>query len=92
MKIISWDVGIRNLAYCILEKTSDKSAPYVIHKWDLIDLLQDEQPTCSQCGASNVTYVCKHKDASVYFCTRDKGHFDKLQTELKNHDTFWTQG
>ena len=28
MKIISWDVGIKNLAYCVMEKQNDKDIPY----------------------------------------------------------------
>jgi Mitochondrial resolvase Ydc2 / RNA splicing MRS1 len=37
MRIISIDVGIKNLAYCILENI-DKDGPYNIIKWDVINL------------------------------------------------------
>ena len=36
MKIASWDIGINNLAYCIME---DKN----IIKWDVIDILEDSE-------------------------------------------------
>lgn len=51
MQLISIDVGIKNLAYCILEKNTDSNAhtcDYKIIKWDSINLC-GEQPICSQC-------------------------------------------
>ena len=43
MKIISFDVGIKNLAYCILDdelygEEDNKCIKYKIHDWDVIDL------------------------------------------------------
>jgi hypothetical protein len=35
MKVISWDIGIKNLAYCVM------SGDYKIHEWDIITLQQD---------------------------------------------------
>ena len=37
MKILSWDVGIYNLAYCILEIDEDRSKT-IIHDWDILNL------------------------------------------------------
>jgi hypothetical protein len=61
MQLISIDVGIKNLAYCILEKNSSADADahadadavldahaYKIIKWDSINLCGDE-PNCAQC-------------------------------------------
>jgi hypothetical protein len=51
MKLISIDVGIKNLAYCILEKNDNANAnagDYKIIKWDSINLCGDE-PNCLQC-------------------------------------------
>jgi hypothetical protein len=42
MRIISIDVGIKNLAFCILEN-ADKEGPYNIIKWDVINLCSDIQ-------------------------------------------------
>lgn len=39
-KILSWDVGIKNLAYCMLEKTENK---FNILKWGTINLVDDRQ-------------------------------------------------
>lgn len=41
-KILSWDIGIKNLAYCLLEK---KDNTFKIDKWGLINLA-DESVTC----------------------------------------------
>jgi hypothetical protein len=57
MQLISIDVGIKNLAYCILEKNIDAIANldanananvYKIIKWDSINLC-GEEPTCLEC-------------------------------------------
>ena len=57
MQLISIDVGIKNLAYCILEKYADADAnattnaipgDYKIIKWDSINLCGDE-PNCLEC-------------------------------------------
>lgn len=53
MQLISIDVGIKNLAYCILEKNNIADAnanpcDYKIIKWDSINLCGDE-PNCLEC-------------------------------------------
>ena len=45
MKILSIDVGMKNLAYCLLNYEDD----YTIEKWDIIDLCE------------NTTHICKGK-------------------------------
>lgn len=39
--IISFDIGIKNLAYCILYENDDKSIS--IEKWDIIKVLEDHE-------------------------------------------------
>jgi len=41
MKILSWDVGIYNLSYCIIEKIENES-PKIID-WDIVNLVDNEQ-------------------------------------------------
>jgi len=51
MKVVSWDVGIINLAYCLLEIDYDSSDnKYKIHKWDLIDLSYKKKHQCCKCS------------------------------------------
>ena len=40
MKILSWDVGIYNLCYCILEKNEENSK---IIAWDIVNLVDNEK-------------------------------------------------
>ena len=70
MKVISFDVGLRNLAYCVLEGTD--RADVRIVDWNIIDVLGEQAgvgaPRCHKCStaaryehASNGTFACaKH--------------------------------
>lgn len=50
MKICSWDVGIYNLAYCIMEyKPQDGKIKYPIHGWDIINIVPDDNVKCHVC-------------------------------------------
>lgn len=40
-KILSWDVGIKNLAYCLMERKNDDS--FGILQWGIINLADDRQ-------------------------------------------------
>lgn len=46
MKVISFDVGIKNMAYCILEHTSDGIN---INNWGVLNMMEDE----------NITHNCE---------------------------------
>jgi hypothetical protein len=50
MKIVSWDIGIKNLAYCIIENTDISENPYIIHNLDVINIIEDNK--CSWCDCS----------------------------------------
>ena len=39
--ILSFDIGIKNLAYCILDKHEDNKLRII--KWDIIKLLEDNE-------------------------------------------------
>lgn len=55
MLVLSIDVGIKNLAYCIIETCSNNS--FSIMKWDVINLCDDD-PTC---GAIVKNTICNKK-------------------------------
>lgn len=40
MKILSWDVGIYNLSYCIIEKNEDQKSKII--GWDIVNLVDNE--------------------------------------------------
>lgn len=51
MKVLSWDVGIINLAYCLLEIDNDSSTnKYKIEEWGLIDLSYKKKHQCCKCS------------------------------------------
>jgi hypothetical protein len=43
MKIISFDVGIKNMAYCIFTEPSSQT-PFEINDWNVVSLLEKEEP------------------------------------------------
>ena len=51
MKVLSIDVGIKNLAFCLFEKTDE----FKITKWDIINISEKE---CKLCGFADKNGVC----------------------------------
>lgn len=45
MKVLAWDVGIINLAGCIITKGD----PYNIHWWNIVNLLNQDEIYCNYC-------------------------------------------
>jgi hypothetical protein len=78
MKLISFDVGLRNLSYCILEGTSRRDLK--ITGWDLIDVMAEmgglDKPLCHKCKkpacwVQSTTYACsRHKGTSLSGVTK----------------------
>lgn len=73
MKIISFDVGIKNLAYCIFDVNEDnnttKNANYTIHDWGILDLIN--KPIFS-CGS-------KQKKKPYAICGKKASYLDNTQ-------------
>jgi hypothetical protein len=69
MKILSFDIGIKNMAYCLLETTINKRVN--ILEWNIMDI--SKIPKCSLCNKSSKSFVYmeKHKEANSinYYCT-----------------------
>ena len=93
IQILSWDVGIKNLAYCLIKKSDDK---FKIKQWGVINLVENRQKcdfilrTGEQC--SELAKACVyHKDKIPLFsddiplkyaCTR---HKEKMIPKLVQH-------
>ena len=60
MKVISFDVGIKNMAYCIIDASSSQ-----ILDWNVLNLMDIEQPD-SKCSCKNIP---KSKKAVATNCT-----------------------
>ena len=88
MKIISFDVGVKNLAYCITETTSETK--YHIYDWNILDLTKNPQENTEndikniKCHHTfckkNPKYVSKNDD--IYYCGI---HVKKQQYVLPKH-------
>ena len=44
MRILSWDIGINNLSYCLMEKDNSVSG-FKIIDWDIIDVSSETKKT-----------------------------------------------
>ena len=84
MKILSIDIGIKNLAYCLLEVTiTDNIKNYNIIKWNVINLC-GEIPTCQHIIKTKKTSKKCDKKAclfrgDVFYC---KTHAKKMNCIL----------
>ena len=84
MKLISFDVGIKNLAYCIVDDSNNSNMK--ILKWDIIDLLNINNK-CSFCDKNANTLFYKYK-----LCKDHKNKVGELKepcieiTDKKNTD------
>jgi hypothetical protein len=77
MRVISFDIGIKNMAYCIL----DTSTNMVIKEWSVLNLIASEPivQTCT-CSTSNkskknpivkaCTRLAKYKKNDKYYCDK----------------------
>ena len=91
MKVISWDIGIKNLAYCILEENNNIEDPFKIYKWEKINLLENNFTCCGfidndknnlEC-CSPCTYEYKLFEKSYYFCNLHKLQYTKIYENEK---------
>ena len=86
MKIISIDVGIKNLAFCLFSVEEDK---YQIEDWGVVDLSQktEIQKTCTCWNEKKIKkvitkekckYQAKWKKNDVYYCAKHAKHSEFL--------------
>ena len=79
MRIISWDVGVIHLAYCILEYIENGTDKIInIIDWDEINLIEDDRIKLKCCGIKKGDEKC-NKNASYYI------HSDKYIGFCKTH-------
>lgn len=69
MKLLSIDVGIKNLALCLINL--DKDNNFEIEKWDVINLCKEEKQKCN-CG-KNASYLFDNK----YYCKKHCNNSNK---------------
>ena len=80
MKILSIDVGIKNLAFCLFSK-SHTGESFNIKKWDIIDI--SEQENTILCGFVEKNVICnkpaKFKKDTNCYCLK---HSKKQQIQI----------
>ena len=75
MKILSWDVGIKHLAYCLIEYIDDTK----ILDWNNINLLEDENLKCyGFIDSENKNNICNKNPKFEYINGNDKYYFCSL--------------
>ena len=75
VKVLGFDVGIKNLAYCIVEKVDDKYTIQSPHKecWNIINLTEQDKLACANTGCTNpITQTAEIGGTKYYFCTKHK--------------------
>ena len=89
MKILSIDVGIKNLALCILETTNNNS-DFVIRYWDVINLFEEQNKICqfNIQNKKNKSYNQCNKQAKFHKnnCFYCKTHATKTEYKLPTSD------
>lgn len=78
MLILSFDVGIKNLAYCI-SKYEEETKKYCIKEWGIINLLKDEIDLQKKCAKCSKYAISRTANKEYYFCKKHQ----KLIKEYK---------
>jgi hypothetical protein len=80
MKILSIDVGIKNLAFCLFDKSEDLTQ-FKVTKWDIINISEQEDDLL--CGFTEKNIVCnkqaKFKKNDQCFCLKHSKKQPNLQ-------------
>lgn len=88
--VLAFDIGIRNLAFCLQRKNTDLSSnPVELIKWDNYDLLAGQSAStakqsvehCCSCSAK-ATYETRGRNYCVRHCPLDRPAFRDLSGNL----------
>lgn len=88
MIILSMDIGIKNLGYCLID-FNEETKKVTIKEWDVINLIEDElesQQKCSHISRNRPYKPCKHfaikklSNNKEFYC---KTHFKKNYTYVE---------
>jgi len=85
MKVLSWDVGIINLAYCLIDFESESK--WKILDWGIINLTDREKIKCTICK-KNPTFSQTINGETKYYC---KVHAKKVDQKSSNFEVFFKE-
>jgi hypothetical protein len=63
MIILSWDVGIKNLAFCKIDFKS--TSEWKIIDWNIINITEEEEHICCSCNKKGIYYLGSNNN---YYC------------------------
>nr|WBF70830.1 hypothetical protein [Megavirus caiporensis] len=92
MIIISWDVGVIHLAYCVLKYEYDfdkKKSKISILDWDEINLIEDDRISLKCCGKKKDNIECGKKATYCLNNGNDKV-FGYCKTHLLQYNEIWS--
>lgn len=93
MKVLGFDVGIKNLAYCVVENDNDGYFNIVgecCKNWNIINLTEQNELSCANEGCTNsITKTAVFDEKNYYFCTKHKSYHKviELQNAIDFKDT-----
>lgn len=98
MIIISWDVGIIHLAYCIMKynyNTDTGKSTVDILDWDEINLIDDPKMHMTCCGKTKATKKIESKicGKNAIYCMNtpnDQEPYGFCKTHLSQHSQYWS--
>ena len=89
MKVLSIDIGIKNLALCIIENKNENDFEIIF--WEVINLCEENINLCNYCNNSKIPNKCCNKPAkffknSNYYCKlhSSKSDYKILPNEFNN--------
>ena len=83
MRVLSWDVGIINLAYCLIDFKSEKD--WKIIDWNIINLTDRDKIKCKVCK-KNPTFSHNINGETNYYC---KVHAKKVDEQILPFEHFF---
>ena len=95
MRVLSIDVGIKNLAICLLEHQGDRCN---IEWWNVIDIVEEQIHKCEAtfksgepCSQRAVFLGKKDEETEVYFCGSHKSHHANVMPvfEVEEYSNEW---
>ena len=79
MKVLSWDVGIINLAYCLIDYNKE-TKKFIILDWNIINLTDRDKIKCSICNNNPSSYQAVN---NLYYCKVHSKHVEIVIPEFK---------
>lgn len=96
MKVISFDIGIKNMAFCVLSSTQNAETPITIHDWNVFSMIEEEGPVIYPCNCmvagknkkiepKMCNKTSKYKKFDQYFCDRHAKLYKQYIVPTKKH-------